>query len=287
MGQEFIDLITVGLKKMILLDLEFVEIRKDGKLKVGLDWFSVDREGKLGPQSVFGGIATTNQEVRGPKGDVVMQRASGYTLYPNQSMNFSFLGTINSLANLSLVSNTGYGRVLAKPKLICASGEKADFQSGGQIPIVSGGLDPKIEWKNYGIIMKIEPIADSDGNIIVKIEAEVSEPDWSNQVNGNPSFIQRKVTTTVTIPTNNTIVLSGLFKYEEQKGVNKVAGLGHIPILGELFKSRNFQDGKSDLLIFVTPKIVTPDSNTVKRMIKKMKMNYEASSSEIGFSIFD
>ncbi len=288
MGQEFIDLITVGLKKMILLDLEFVEIKKSGQLKVGLDWYSMGADMKRGPASTFSEIATTNYDVVGPDGTVVAKRPTNAVLYPSQQFNLAFMSNFNIIADLSLLSSTGYSRVLAKPKLICASGEQAKFLSGGQIPIVTTSRDGQtVTYKDFGIILDIAPIADGDGNIITKIKAEVSEPDWSNQVLGWPGFVVRKVETVVTIPTNNTIVLSGLFKFQEQKGVSKIAGLGHIPILGELFKSRDFQDGKSDLLVFVTPRIVTPDSNIVKSMIKKMKKNYEASSTEIGFSIFD
>ncbi len=268
----------------------FVEIKKASQSKLGFDWLSLDSEGKpMGGTGEFYGVGTTLMKRRNPMTGKELVFPSTLELYPNQNVNFSFLSNLNMTANLSLMNSHGYTRVLAKPKLICASGEKAKFLSGGQIPFIATNANggSSITFKNYGVILDIEPIADSDGNIIVKIKSDVSDPDWSKTVQGYPTFINRKVETVVTIPSNNTIVLSGLFKFDEQKGVNKVAGLGHIPILGELFKSRNFLEGKSDLLVFVTPKIVTPDSNTVKNMIEKMKKNYEASSSEIGFSIFD
>jgi len=287
-GQEFIDLITIGLRKMILLDLEFVEIRKDNGLKLGLDWWSVDTKGKKILQNGISGAATTYTIETNPMTGEDITRGSQVIYYPTFKNSFRLMSNINFGADLNLLANEGYAKILAKPKLICASGERAKFQSGGQIPIVSKGQDSfKVEFKDYGVLLEIEPIADNDGNIITKIKAEVSEPDWSKTVQDIPSFITRKVETTVTVPSESTIVLSGLFRFDQQKSVNKIAGLGHIPILGELFKNRNFQDAKSDLLIFVHPSIVTPDSNIIKNMIKKMKRRYKAAGDEIGFSIFD
>ncbi len=287
-GQEFIDLITIGLRKMILLDLEFVEIRKDNGLKLGLDWWSVDHKGNKVLQNGISGAATTYTIETNPMTGEDVTRGSQVIYYPNFKNGFRLMSNINFGADLNLLANEGYAKILAKPKLICASGEKAKFQSGGQIPVViKTQMEVSVTFKDYGVILEIEPLADNDGNIITKIKAEVSEPDWSKTVLDVPAFIKRSVETTVTVPSESTIVLSGLFRFDQQKSVNKMAGLGHIPILGELFKNRNFQDAKSDLLIFVHPSIVTPDSNVIKNMIKKMKRRYKAAGDEIGFSIFD
>jgi pilus assembly protein CpaC len=287
-GQEFIDLITIGLKKMILLDLEFIEIRKDNGLKLGLDWWSVDIDGNRTMQNGISNVASTYETIKNPITGETQIRGSQVGYYPSFKNSFRFMSNINFGADLNLLANEGYAKILAKPKLICASGESAKFQSGGQIPIVSKGQDSfQVEYKDYGVLLDISPVADNDGNIITKIKAEVSEPDWTKTVLDMPSFIKRSVETTVTVPSESTIVLSGLFRFDQQKSVNKMAGLGHIPILGELFKNRNFQDGKSDLLIFVHPSIVTPDSNVIKDMIKKMRTRYKAAGAEIGFSIFD
>jgi len=287
-GQEFIDLINIGLKKMILLDLEFVEIRKDNGLKIGLDWWSVDANGNRVLQNGVSNAASTYTVDTNMETGQQFFRGSKVQYYPNFKNSLRFMSNINFGADLNLLANEGYAKILARPKLICASGEKAKFQSGGEVPIVSKGQDSfNVTFKKWGVLLEIEPVADNDGNIITKIKAEVSEPDWSKTIQDVPSFTKRSVETTVTVPSDSTIVLSGLFRFDQQKSVNKMAGLGHIPIIGELFKNRNFQDGKSDLLIFVHPIIVTPDSNIIKNMIKKMKRRYKAASDEIGFSIFD
>jgi len=287
-GQEFIDLITIGLKKMILLDLEFVEIRKDDQLKIGLDWWSVNSSGERVARNSVNHVLDTYTTELNPITGEERVIPTQITYYPNFSNQLRLFSNLSFGADLNLLAADGYAKILAKPKLICASGENAKFQSGGQIPIVTTSMSgSSVIFKDYGVILKISPIADNDGNIITRIKAEVSEPDWSKMVMDMPSFIKRSVETTVTVPSESTIVLSGLFRFDQQKSVNKMAGLGHIPILGELFKNRNFIDGKSDLLIFVHPSIVTPDSNIIKNMIKKMKRRYKAATDEIGFSIFD
>ncbi|MBN2693219.1 pilus assembly protein N-terminal domain-containing protein [bacterium] len=281
-GQEFIDLVGIGLKKMILLEVEFVEIRKSNHLKLGFNWAS-----KSGEANTLEGVFTSFFDVTKPDGTTIPVESSSI-LYPNNVNNYNFASFFNISTNLSLLSDDGYSRILAQPKLLCASGGEAKFLSGGEIPIpVSQDGAVSVEWKEYGVKLDMNPVADADGNILTSVKTEVSEPDWANQVQGIPAFVNRKVETIITVHTGDTIVLSGLYRNDNQKGVTKLAGFGHIPILGELFKSRDFQEGKSDLLIFVTPRIVRPDAGTIKDMMNKMKRRYELSHSEVGFSIFD
>src|SRR5256885_13866857 len=95
------------------------------------------------------------------------------------------------------------------------------------------------------------------------------------------------VKTCVTVKDGETIVLSGLFNYSEDKEVSKVPLLGHIPILGELFKSRNFIDKKTELAIYVTPRVVAPGSERVKEMIQDARKLYKDAGDSDSFSIFD
>ncbi len=281
-GQEFIDLVGIGLKKMILLEVEFVEIRKNNHLKLGFNWASMS-----GQANTLEGVFTSFFDITLPDGTTVPKQSSSL-LYPNNVNDYNFASFFNVHTNLSLLSDDGYSRILAQPKLLCASGGEAKFLSGGEIPIPLVQDDAvTVEWKEYGVKLDMNPVADADGNILTSIKTEVSEPDWSNAVQGYPAFINRKVETIITVHTGDTIVLSGLYRNDNQKAVTKLAGFGHIPILGELFKSRDFQEGKSDLLIFVTPRIVRSDAGTIKDMMNKMKRRYELSHSEVGFSIFD
>jgi pilus assembly protein CpaC len=195
--------------------------------------------------------------------------------------------------SLGFQANDGYGRLLAQPKLVCASGEKAEFLAGGEIPIpLITNNQFTVEYKEYGIILRIRPTADRSGNIQTEIEAEASEVDTSVAVaiggsTSVPGFRTRKVKTNVTVRHGETIVLSGVFSHDEQKAVSKVPGLGHIPIIGELFKSRGFDSTKRELVIFVTPRIVNPDSDKIHSMIEDVKQRYKQARGEVNFNIFD
>ena len=138
----------------------------------------------------------------------------------------------------------------------------------------------------------IRPTADRNGNIQTEIEAEASEIDTSVAVSFGgsaavPGFRTRKVKTNVTVRHGETIVLSGVFTHDEQKSVSKLPGFGHIPIIGELFKNRAFDSTKRELVIFVTPRIVNPDSDKIRTIIEDVKGRYKQARGEVTFGIFD
>jgi len=95
------------------------------------------------------------------------------------------------------------------------------------------------------------------------------------------------VRTNVTVKDGETIILSGLFSYDEAKEVSKVPLLGSIPILGELFKSRQFVERKTQLAIYVTPRLVSPDSGRVQELIRDGHKMYQDAAARVAFSLFD
>jgi pilus assembly protein CpaC len=182
--------------------------------------------------------------------------------------------------------------VLSQPKLVCASGEKAEFVAGGEVPLLMVTQNTfAVEWKKFGIVLHVTPTADRSGNIGTEIYAEVSDIDRSISIRANgfevPGFRLRDVKTNVTVKDGETIILSGLFNYNEDKEVSKVPLLGNIPILGELFKSRNFIEKKTELAIYVTPRVVSPGTDRVKEMIQDARKLYKDAGDSVSFSIFD
>lgn len=270
-GEKVENLLVVGIKRMILSEVQFVEIRRNSR----------DRYGIRYPLDITGSAtaaATVTQELfPGTFG----QGGSNLGLTAGADFSIGFQG------------NDGYGRLLAQPKLVCASGEKAEFLAGGEVPIpLITNNQFSIEYKKYGVILNLRPTADRNGNIQTEIEAEASEIDTSVAVSigGSstvPGFRTRKVKTNVTVRHGETIVLSGVFSHDEQKSISKIPGLGHIPIIGELFKSRGFDSTKRELVIFVTPRIVNPDSDKVRTIIEDVKSRYKQARSEVNFNIFD
>ena len=163
-------------------------------------------------------------------------------------------------ATINLLMADGRAKILANPKLVCESGGSADFLAGGEIPIVIVTPETRtVEWKTYGIILKIRPKMSHGNRIQTHITAEISTVDHGSGSSDVPGFLTRRVTTNFSTPPGGTVMLSGLVKSEMAKDVAKVPILGQIPILGELFKSRRFRENKSELAIFITPTEVRND----------------------------
>jgi pilus assembly protein CpaC len=265
------NLVTVGGGRQVLVDVQFVEMRKRGLNKIGIQWpdvlgASVNGTNLTGTVPITGGATTMNLQV-------------GAQVMPTS-------------AALNMLFSNGKARLLAQPKLVCASGKSAEFVVGGEVPVVvitQNVVD--IKYKEFGIKLKIKPTADGFGNVKSQIYAEVSEPDASLSVKagGNeiPGFRTRKFKTFVSVKDGASIVLSGLFSNSEQKAVSKLPLLGHIPILGELFKSREFQELKTTLVVFVTPKVVSPKHPWVRKTIRDIQKLYEEYEAEIGWQLFD
>lgn len=271
-GEKVENLLVVGIKRMILTEVQFVEIRKKGSDHIGIAW----------PFDITGSFGVKMN---------LDQNLPGYPQVRNG--NFTVTGTGDSDFAFGLNLSDGYGRLLAQPKLVCASGEKAKFLAGGEVPIpLITNNQVSVDFKEYGVKLEIKPTADRHGNIQTEIFAEVSEVDDSVSVkigsNINiPGFRTRNVTTNVTVRHGETIVLSGVFNHDQQKTVSKFPLLGHIPIIGELWKSRRFQDTKSELVIFVTPRIVNPDTERIRKTIADIKTRYKQARDQVHFSIFD
>jgi pilus assembly protein CpaC len=155
---------------------------------------------------------------------------------------------------LNLLLADGRARILSNPRLVCESGQEAQFLAGGEIPIVIVTPETRtVEWKTYGIILRIRPAMDEGGKVRTHVVAEVSTVDHGSGSSNVPGFLTRRVSTHFSTPPGDTVMLSGLVKSEMAKDVARVPLLGQIPVIGELFKSRSFRENQSELAIFVTP----------------------------------
>ncbi|MBU1240335.1 pilus assembly protein N-terminal domain-containing protein [Myxococcota bacterium] len=176
---------------------------------------------------------------------------------------------------LNTLFKTGNARILAEPKLVCGSGSEASLQVGGQIPIpMITSTTSSVEWKDFGIILKLKPVANSRGNITIALQSEVSDVDWAIAVQGIPGFKTRKVKTTVTMKAGSTLIISGLYKNNRSKNIKKFPLLGHIPILGELFKSRQYQEERTSLAIMLTPTLVSSEQLKMKESIQLVESKF-------------
>jgi pilus assembly protein CpaC len=200
--------------------------------------------------------ATTHLGIRWPDS----LSAKGAWSYGSRE-NTSFGITSEFEARLNILMANGRAKILANPRLVCESGERAEFLAGGEIPIVIITPETRtVEWKTYGIILRLGPIMDHENRIRTQLTAEISTVDHGSGGSDVPGFLTRRVTTNFSTKAGETVMLSGLLKNEIAKDVTKLPLLGQIPILGELFKSRSFRENKTELAIFITPTEVRDDS---------------------------
>ncbi len=216
----------VELKPMVEIDITIAEVKKNKIRNLGLAF----------PQSFSG------------------------TIIPSADLG-SFMGNLNPMnLQLNAQMEEHAGKVIANPKIICRSGEQAHFVAGGEIPIklMSWQL-ANVIWKRYGVILDITPRADSQSGISTKLVTEVSLIDEAHKVDGIPGFLTNRIETHFDIRGEKTIALSGLIRSEIGRGVQDTPILSSIPLLGELFKSRDYKENNSELVIFVTPRVISPE----------------------------
>lgn len=209
-------------KTLLSYDLKIIEISKGVNSQIGIRW----------PDS----LSAKGSWSKGSGSDSTFTVASDFE------------------ARLNLLLADGRARILANPRLVCESGESASFLAGGEIPIVIVTPETRtVEWKTYGIVLKLQPKMDAGNKIRTQITAEISTVDHGSGSSAVPGFLTRRVTTNFSSPPGGTVMLSGLIKSEMAKDVSKIPLLGQIPVLGELFKSRSFRENESELAIFITP----------------------------------
>lgn len=262
---QFTNLVKVGvsLKKMVLVNVDFVEMEKNKMTETGIDWDdSIRASAGISGSAGFGPGAESTR------------------------MNGAYRFGSSYGVTIKMVKNNKNAHFIARPKLLCRSGEKAEFLAGGEIPIktVAENLS-SVEYKPFGIILNIEPVVDNYGNIATSIEVENST--ISEFLDGEPAFQSSRVRTNINVKSGEVIVLSGLVNREHAKAVDKIPLLGSIPILGELFKSRSFKSNKSELVIFVTPVVMSPGNEENKRLIRETHQTNETIEEQFSFKLMD
>ncbi len=187
---------------------------------------------------------------------------------PALDQSFSWTaGGFKLRARLQALEQTSLMKTLAEPNLTALSGEQAQFLVGGEypVPIVtssSSGSSMSVEFKSYGIALNFQPVVLSDDRINLTVKTEVSELTSDGSVNVSnitiPALRIRRASTTLEIPSGGMMVLGGLIKDDVKQAIAGTPGLLDLPILGTLFRSRDFQQSQSELAIFIQPILVRP-----------------------------
>ena len=183
------------------------------------------------------------------------------------SLNLFLMGG-NTLAMLRALQQQGALRALAEPNLIAMDGQEASFLAGGEYPVPvvqSGGSDRStvtIIFKEYGVRLNFKPTIIDEDHIRLELEPEVSTLDFANGVKFEgfsiPALRARRAKTGVELRDGQSFALAGLLDNSETQTLSKVPGLGDVPILGNLFRSKEFQKNESELMFIVTAQLVKP-----------------------------
>ena len=225
---------SIFAEQLVEISIEITEINNNKAKEYGIKW--VDE------------IST---------GELFVTNGEGNTVYPSLVEFNDWVRYTPLSAKLKLLQESGSAQVLSNPKLLTKSGTKARFLVGGEFPIaVSGVSGGNVEWKEYGIITEIIPKILADNKIDLIIETELSRLDWANAVQGLPNIAKRQARSSVILKNQQTIVIAGLIENYKDKTTSGVPILSDIPLLGTLFKNTKVRDNKTNVLIFVTPKII-------------------------------
>ena len=174
------------------------------------------------------------------------------------------LGTRGIFANLSLLESNNLARVLAEPTLVALSGQSASFLAGGEIPVpVPQTLGTiSIIYKPYGIGLTVTPTVLGANRIALKVAPEASQLDFQHALTINgisvPAITTRRADTTVELGDGESYVIGGLIDRETMSNVDKLPMLGDLPIIGSFFKTLQYTQNDRELVIVVTPHLVSP-----------------------------
>jgi pilus assembly protein CpaC len=199
--------------------------------------------------------------------------ALGRPLAPDNAISTAFGGTVPSVkATLRAMESAGVVRTLAEPNLTAISGENATFVAGGEFPIPTGitcqtaaggstgPCQPSIAFKKFGISLNFTPVVLTEGRISLRVMTEVSEVSNDNSITVSgltiPSVKTRRAETTLEIPSGGSMAMAGLIQEQTKQAVNGLPGLAQVPVLGSLFRSRDFINNQTELMVLVTPYVV-------------------------------
>lgn len=159
---------------------------------------------------------------------------------------------------LSAMEKTGNGEVVSQPKVVTSDKETAKILKGAEIPYqeASSSGATSTSFKEASLSLEVTPQITPDNRIIMDVKVTKDEPDFANALDGVPPIKKNEVNANVLVSDGETIVIGGVFSNTQSKGVDKVPFLGDLPFLGRVFRRDTITDQKSELLVFITPRIM-------------------------------
>lgn len=252
------------LPSQVQADIRFVEVSRSKLIEVGT---RLQMRSGSGRSNFFGSPSTGGTAAPGvpaPIPGVAPVVTGSFPLDPN-AFNIVWGGNSSRfLSAINLLESNGYAYTLSRPSLVALSGQTANFLAGGEVPIPvpQGQGNVAIEYKEFGVRLTISPTVLSPQQILLRVAPEVSELDFTNAVSINGSIVPalriRRTDTSISLADGESFIISGLVSRNTMSNVEKLPGLGNIPVLGAFFRSNRFESEDRELLMIVTPRLVRP-----------------------------
>jgi len=239
--------IAISSKDQVMLKVRVAEVQRAVLKQLGIDLTKLAAQAGDFTIKAFTGNPFTVNGVLSPSKAILNYNGSN----------------VQITAAMQAMENDGLLRTLAEPTLTAISGEAAKFLAGGEFPYqvcstqsTGSGCVYTTEFKQFGVGLGFTPVVLTQGRISLKINTEVSELSPENGANGTPGLKVRRAETTVELPSGGSMVLAGLIQHQTKQDINGTPGLKDLPVLGALFRSRDYQEHQTELVVICTPFIV-------------------------------
>lgn len=258
--EKVLNMISVAGSDQVTIKARVIEVQRSAVKQLGLDVNAV-------LNSVGDGLSFAQSATFGVSGS---QLGGGVLGYTDASGDGNRLTT-----NLRAFERAGLLRTLAEPNVTAVNGESGEFLAGGEFPVPvsqsndSSGTTVGIEFKPYGVRLAFRPIVLSEGRISLQLSTEVSELSNDGAFTLNPTantalvipaLSVRRASSTVELPSGGSLMIAGLLREETRQNIDKLPALGDVPVLGALFRSRDYTSGQTELVIIIEAYVVSPTS---------------------------
>ena len=268
-SKNVIDVLTFGPvgAQEVLLEVKFAEVDRSAVTQLGLNVFSTGAANTTGTSTTgqFGGFQTSSGSTGSTFG-----AGNQPNINFNQPLNlFLFRQDINLGALIQALQQKNLLEILAEPNLIAVNGKEASFLAGGEFPfpIVQPGQGftaVTIQFREFGVKLRFTPVVMPNSNIHLQVVPEVSQLDFTNALTISgftvPALSTRRAQTEFEVQDGQSFVIAGLMDNRVTNQYSKMPGLGDIPILGNLFRSKNLQKSTTELVVLCTVHRIAPNS---------------------------
>jgi pilus assembly protein CpaC len=256
----------------VLLEVKFAEVDRAAIAQLGINMFSTGSGNTIGNITTgqFGGVGGLG---------AITDNGQGGTTTANANINnllnlFFFNPQVHLGAVIEALQQKSLLQILAEPNLVAVNGKEASFLAGGEFPFpvaqqnASGIATVTIQFREFGVRLKFTPVIQPNGNIHMHVMPEVSTLDYANSVSVSgttvPAISTRKADTEFELQDGQSFVIAGLIDNRVTDIINKIPGLGDIPILGAFFRSKSLQKNNSELMVLCTARRVSPSAEAPK-----------------------